>query len=91
MPELGQLLHRRLFAGKGLEMLLGGSRKGAIDLSIEAARELGLEMLLGGSRKGAIDLSIEAARELWKLTTYLLAPPADNYAGGFELETQNCF
>jgi hypothetical protein len=67
MPEFGQLLHRRLFAGKGLEVLLGGSRK------------------------GAIDSSIEAARELWKLTIYLLAPPANNYASSFELETQNCF
>ncbi|MEG4944239.1 hypothetical protein [Microcoleus sp. F4-D5] len=41
-------------------------------------------MLLSGSRKGAIDLSIEAVRELRKLTTYLLAPPADNYAGSSE-------
>ncbi|MCC3532424.1 MAG: hypothetical protein JGK40_31235 [Microcoleus sp. PH2017_21_RUC_O_A] len=48
-------------------------------------------MLLGGSRKGAIDLSIEAVRELWKLTTYLLAPPAGNYAGSSELETEYCF
>ncbi|WP_293351515.1 MULTISPECIES: hypothetical protein [unclassified Microcoleus] len=67
IPELGQLLDRRLFA------------------------DTGLEVLLSGSRKGAIDLSIEAVIELWKLTTYLLVLPADNYAGGFELETQNCF